>query len=139
MKKYEIDVSKFKLITNADGSRMIKNIAIATSIKRDGKDLKIEVDAFTGIPTKPGTLESCWEPVFDPKENLMDCRPPWERKNDAQLSSLNTDERAEYAKTIVKAFEMREPASSLNTDQLIKSWTRYTDEQLTEIYKKPAP
>jgi len=125
---------------------------------KNGKMLKIEIDAPTGVPTKPDTMNLAWQPEFDASENVLDCRPPWERRNDVKEGP---EDRMLMGKRIIeelkKAMAAPPPPDSFaamtakhgramgpfeipvirsESNIQAKSWTRYTDEQLLEIYKK---
>ena len=125
---------------------------------QNGKQLKIEIDAPTGIPTKPGTMDLAWKPAFDSVENLLDCRPPWERRNDPNEEFENCIMTAErIMKELKEAFAAPPPPDSFaamtakhgrpigpfeipairsESNLKPKTWTRYTDEQLLEMYSK---
>ena len=85
MRAFTVDRQKAELIIRPDGSRVIRNIAMPTTTKgskvyADG--LPIGIDPVFGIPYRPGTQTLSWKPQFHVEENLLDCRPPWDRQAD---------------------------------------------------------
>lgn len=132
MKKYEYDRAKAEMVTKPDGSRILRNIATPTTTKpkdKDGKQLKIEVDPITGIPTLPGSDQPAWEPKFDSRENLLDCRPPWDRKKDLDYRGTGRFQHQE----VIAPGQITWAEVPQNTKQ---PWPRLSDDELRAIYPK---